>query len=267
MIVLCVAVVLKLILASDADLVHHVVQPFDDVEGIDADLSAGEVLFRNRNKAASHITAEVSDLPALFRGKPVEIPVYGSVGDLLQDVNDGVGITVGDAALIFGKPPFMVSGTSDAAVSFEFIDADGFREFPGQAEVHCLKDRLDDGWCNAVLPGNRREREWFREIQKDGIVEGLCHMQGGMNPAGILIEGGAACFAVEPAFVERDGRAPVVGGGMANGLPGAGILNDTVDGSAVWTETLPQSRKIQGNEIIVPEGLDLPDRCFLRKFC
>ena len=60
----------------------------------------------------------------------------------------------------------MVSGTPDAAVSFEFIDADGFREFPGQAEVHCLKDRLDDGWCNAVLPGNRREREWFREIQE-----------------------------------------------------------------------------------------------------
>lgn len=45
-------------------------------------------------------------------------------------------------------------------------------------------------------------------------------MQGGMNPVGVLVEGGAACFAVEPAFVERDGRAPVMGGDMANGLPG-----------------------------------------------
>ena len=151
---MCVAVVLELILASDADLVHHVVQPLDDVEGIDTDLSAGEVLFRNRNKAIAHITAEVSDLPALFRGKPVEIPVYGSAGDLLQDVNDGVGITVGDAALIFGEPPFMVSGTPDAAVSFEFIDAYGFREFPWKTEMHRLKDRLDDGWRNAVLSGN-----------------------------------------------------------------------------------------------------------------
>ena len=183
-----VAVVLELILASDADLVHHVVQPLDDVEGIDADLSVGEVIFGNGNKATSHITAEEFDLPALFRGKLVEIPVYGSAGDLLEDVNDGVDIAVGDASLIFGEPPSMVFGTPDAAVSFEFIDADGFREFPGQAEVHCLKDRRDDGWCNAVLPGNRREREGFREIQKNGIVEGLCHMQGGMNPVRIFVE-------------------------------------------------------------------------------
>lgn len=54
---------------------------------------------------------------------------------------------------------------------------------------------------------------------------------------------------------------------MANGLPGAGILDDTVDGSAVRTETLPRGWKVQGNEIIVPEGLDMPDGCFLRKFC
>lgn len=39
-------------------------------------------------------------------------------------------------------------------------------------------------------------------------------------------------------FVERDGRATVMEGDMANGLLGAGILDDTVDGSAVRTETL-----------------------------
>lgn len=261
-----IAVVLELILAASADLVYHVVQPFDDVEGIDADPGIGKVLFRNGNKAASHVAAEVFDLSALFRRKLMEIPVYGRAGDLLQDIDDGMGIAIGDAALIFAEPPFMVFGTPDTAVSFEFIDADGFREFPWQTKAHRLKDRLDDGWRNAVLPGNRREGEGFREIQKDGIVEGLCHMQGGMNPVGVLVEGGAACFAEEPAFVERDGRAPVVGGDMANGLPGAGILDDTVDGSAVRTETLLRSRKIQGNEIIVPECLDMPDGCFLREF-
>ena len=267
MIVLHIAVVLELILASNADLVHHVVEPFDDVERINADLSVGEVLFGNGNKAVAHITAEIFDLPALFRRKPVEIPVYGSAGDLLEDVNDGVGITVGDAALIFAEPPFMVFGTPDAAVSFEFVDADGFREFPWQTEVYRLKDRLDDGWCNAVLPGNRGEGEGFREIQKDGIVEDLCHAQGRVNPVGILIESRAALLAEKPAFVERDGRAPVVGRNVANGLPGAGILDDTVGESTVRTESLPWGWKVQGNEIIVPECLDMLDGCFLRKFC
>ena len=41
-----------------------------------------------------------------------------------------------------------------------------------------------------------------------------------MNPVGVLVEGGAACFAEEPAFVKRDGRALMMGGDMTNGLPG-----------------------------------------------
>ena len=45
-----VVVVLELILTSDADLVHHVVRPLDDVEGIDADLSVGEVFFATETK-------------------------------------------------------------------------------------------------------------------------------------------------------------------------------------------------------------------------
>lgn len=53
-------------------------------------------------------------------------------------------------------------------------------------------------------------------------------------------------------------------GNMANSLPGAGILNDTVNGFAVRTEMLPRGWKIQGNEIIVPESLDMLDGCFLR---
>lgn len=50
-----------------------------------------------------------------------------------------------------------------------------------------------------------------------------------MNLVGVLVEGGAACFVVESALVERDGRTSVVGRDMVNGLPEAGILDDTVD--------------------------------------
>ena len=66
--------------------------------------------------------------------------------------------------------------------------------------------------------------------------------------------------------MERDGRAPVVGGDMANGLPGAGILDDTVGGSAVRTETLPRGWRVQGNEIIVLEGLDMLDYSICKKY-
>ncbi len=68
---------------SDADLVYHVVQPFDDMERSSADPSIGKVLFGNKNKAVAHVAEEVFDLPALFRRKLMEIPVYGRAGDLI----------------------------------------------------------------------------------------------------------------------------------------------------------------------------------------
>ena len=46
------------------------------------------------------------------------------------------------------------------------------------------------------------------------------------------MEGKAACFAEEPAFVKRDDRAPVMGGNMANSLLGPWILDDAVDRSS-----------------------------------
>ena len=130
------------------------------MEGIDADLSVGEVLFSNRNKAASHVAAEVFDLSAFFRRKLVEIPVYGRAGVLFQDINDGVDIAVGDATLIFAEPPFMVFGTPDTAVSFEFIDVDGFREFPrGRPKRTVSKtDWTMDGvtqFCRAIAEKER----------------------------------------------------------------------------------------------------------------
>ena len=67
--------------------------------------------------------------------------------------------------------------------------------------------------------------------------------------------------------MESDCRTPVIGRDMANGLPDAGILDDAVSGATVWTEALPQSWDIQGNEIIAPECLDVFDGCFLGKLC
>ena len=67
--------------------------------------------------------------------------------------------------------------------------------------------------------------------------------------------------------VESGCRTLVIGRDMANGLLGAGIFDEAVGGSTVWTEPLPRSWDIQGNEIIVPECLDVFDGCFLGKLC
>ena len=45
------------------------------------------------------------------------------------------------------------------------------------------------------------------------------------------------------------------------------IFDDAVGRAAAWAESLTRRRKIQGDEIIVPEGLDILDGCFLRKLC
>ena len=139
--------------------------------------------------------------------------------------------------------------------------------FLGSPELDGLKNRLDGALRNAVAPGDFGEGDGFCEIQKDGIVESLCHVQGRMNPVGILIESRATFFAVEPAFVKGNRRAPVIGRDVSYGLPDAGILDDAVGGAAVRTEPLPWSWDIQGNEVIVPECLDVFEGCFLRKLC
>lgn len=56
----------------------------------------------------------------------MEIPVYGSAKDLLQDIDDSVSSVIGNDVLIFIEPLPMVSGTLDAIVDFELIDADSF---------------------------------------------------------------------------------------------------------------------------------------------
>lgn len=42
------------------------------------------------------------------------------------------------------------------------------------------------------------------QIQENGVIESLCHAQGGMDPVGSLIERGVTVFAQEPALVERN---------------------------------------------------------------
>ena len=58
---------------------------------------------------------------------------------------------------------------------------------------------------------------------------------------------------------EKDGETP-----EKRGEP---VFDDAVGRAAAWAEPLTRRRKIQGDEIIVPEGLDTLDGCFLRKLC
>ena len=80
---------------------------------------------------------------ALLFGELMEIPVDGDNGDLVQDVDDGVGIVVRDTAVILDKMSSVASGTSDSGVALEFIDADGLGKLSRQAELDGLGNRLD----------------------------------------------------------------------------------------------------------------------------
>ena len=262
-----VAGILELVLIAEADLIHHVIEPFDDVERIDTDPGIGEILFCNGDEAVAHVTAEVFYLLALRWRELMEISIDSDAGDLVQDVDDGVSIAVRNTAVELIEIPSVAPGTPDAGVALEFIDADGLGKLSRQSELDGLKNRLDGALRNAVAPGDFGEGDGFCEIQKDGIVESLCHVQGRMNPVGILIESRATFFAVGPAFVKGNRRAPVIGRDVSYGLPDAGILDDAVGGAAVRTEPLPWSWDIQGNEIIVSECLDAFDGCFLGKLC
>ena len=66
-------------------------------------------------------SAEVFYLSALRWGELMEISVDSNAGDLVQDIDDGVGIAVRDTAVILGKIPSVAPGTPDAGVSLEFM--------------------------------------------------------------------------------------------------------------------------------------------------
>lgn len=73
----------------------------------------------------------------------MEISVDGDAGDLVQDVDDGVDISIRDTAVILGKIPSVGPGAPDAGVALEFIDTDGLGKLSRQAELDSLENRLD----------------------------------------------------------------------------------------------------------------------------
>ena len=56
-------------------------------------------------------------------------------------------------------------------------------------------------------------------------------------------------------------------GDVTYGLPGAGIFDDTVRGTAVRAEALLRCRDVERDPVIVLESFDLLNRGFLRQFC
>ena len=165
----------------------------------------------------------------------MEVLVQIDAGDLIQDVDDRVGVTVRDATVIFVAIPAAMFRAPHTAVAFEFINTDGFREFGWPAKVDGLKDRLDGALGDMVSPCNLGEGERLYQVQEDGVIESLRHTQGWMDPVGSLIERGVAVLAQEPALVERNNGTAMVTGDVPDSLYGTGVLDNTVVRAAVRT--------------------------------
>ena len=84
-------------------------------------------------------------------------------------------------------------------------------------------------------------------------------MQGGMNPVRIFIERRMAFLAEKPAFMKGDSGSSVMRGKVVYGLPGSGVFDDAVGRATAWAEPLTRCWQIQGDEIVVPEGVDTLD--------
>ena len=149
-----IADIFELILIAEADLIYHVIEPFDDVEGINTDPGIREVLFGDGDEAVTHVTAEVSYLFALLWRELMEVPVQIYAGGLVQDIDDGVCIAVRNTAVILVEIPSAALGVPDAAVSLEFIDTDGFRKFFFFFLANGFENGLDDARRNTVMSCN-----------------------------------------------------------------------------------------------------------------
>ena len=218
----------ELILVMLADSIDHVVEMVDDVKGINTDLCVGKYLFCQGGKAAAHIAAEVFDLFAFFQGKGTEILLETGTGDLVQNVDDCMGIAVRDVAVVFIEIPFPAFRAPYAAVAFEFIDTECFREGVWPAKTDVLKDGMDQAFRDMVPACYFSQGKSFHENDQDCIKESPGHMQGIMHPIGRFIESGAAVLAEKSALVKGNSRALLAIDEMAYGLPGTGVLDDTV---------------------------------------
>ena len=73
----------------------------------------------------------------------MEVLVQIDAGELVQDIDDGMGVTIGQGTVIFVAIPAVMFRTPYTVVSLEFVNTDGLREFGWPAEMDGLKDRLD----------------------------------------------------------------------------------------------------------------------------
>lgn len=261
-----IAGILETTLVTQADVIHHVIEASDDVEGINADLYFGESFLCHGYEAVAHVTAEIFHLSALIGRKLTEVPVKINTGDLVQDVNDCMGIPIGDVAVVFIPVPSVMLRTPDPAVPFEFIYAERFGKAARPSEVDGLKDRLDQIFSDTVASCDFCKSDGFNEIQQDRIVEGLRNTKRGMDPIRRLIERGRTGFTEQPALMKGYCRSAVIVGDMPYSLVCTGILNDAVAGTAMRAEAMLWRGDIKSDEIIIPESLHFPDPGFLGQF-
>lgn len=197
----------------------------------------------------------------------MEVLVQIDARDLIQDVDDGMGVTVRDAAVVFIAIPAVRLWTPYTAVAFEFVNTDSLGELCRKAEMDELKDRLHSALWNVVASCDLGEGERLCQVQENGVIKGLCRAQGRMDPVRSLIERGVAVLAQKSALVKGDNGSSMVTGDVPDGLYGTGVFDDTVIRTAVRTQPLTGYRHIESDKIVVPEDLDAFDSCFLWQFC
>ena len=71
----------------------------------------------------------------------MELLVQIDNGDLVQTIDYGMGVTIGQGTEIFIQRPLLMLGTLYTAVAIEFVNTDGLREFEWPAELDELEDR------------------------------------------------------------------------------------------------------------------------------
>lgn len=258
-----VAGILETALVTQADIIHHVIKTLDDMEGIDADFCDRESLLRHRYKTVAHVAAEIFYLFPLIQCELEEIFVEVNTGDLVKDINYSVGITIGDVAVVLIAVPSVMPGTPDAAVPFKLVYAERFRETARKTEMDGFKDGLDQALCNMIPSGDFGEGNRGKKIQKDGIIESLCHAKGRVDPVRSLIERGTAGLTEQPAFVKSDYRTTVIVRDVSYCLVSTRVFNDAVVGTAMRAEPLLWQGDIEGNEVVAPADLNVFDGSFL----
>lgn len=131
----------------------------------------------------------------------MKIPACGSAGGLLQDINDDMGIAIGDSALKLAEPLFIVFGTPVVAAALEFVDADGFWDFCNRIKWTISKiDWSMDGVMQFCRVLSKKERSCVRARRKHRALVS-CAWEGGFRK--ILVEGGAAYLAAESTLMGK----------------------------------------------------------------